>query len=74
MEFLIIPAGKYAIFEYKGLPQNFAPFWEKIYLEWLPTSDYLLDERPYFELLEDGYNPNDPEAEEEIWVPITAKS
>lgn len=73
MQTLVIPSGDYAVFLYKGAPQNFAPFYRSIFFEWLPASNYVLDDRPHFELLDHRYSNNNPNSEEEIWVPVRAK-
>ncbi|MCB0855813.1 MAG: GyrI-like domain-containing protein, partial [Bacteroidetes bacterium] len=44
-----------------------------IFFECLPKSDYLLDNRPHFEVLGEKAKLNDPNSEEEIWVPIRLK-
>ena len=43
METLILPAGKYAVFDYKGTPDGMAPFFQFILMEWLLNSIYELD-------------------------------
>ena len=43
METLILPAGKYAVFDYKGTPDGMARFFQFILMEWLPNSIYELD-------------------------------
>jgi len=48
-------------------------FFQKIYTVWLPASDYVLDNRPHFEVLGDKYKNNDPSSEEEVWIPIKPK-
>ena len=65
--------GLYAVFDYKGLNTNPAIF---IYIfgTWLPNSNYLLDDRPHFEVLGDKYKNGDPNSEEEIWIPIKQKN
>ena len=45
-----------------------------IFGRWLPQSEYELDDREHFELLPEGYSPVDPEAEEEVWIPIKRNS
>ncbi|MEM7658904.1 MAG: GyrI-like domain-containing protein [Bacteroidota bacterium] len=70
MEVLNLEPAEYAIFLHKGTPQTFPQTREYILRSWLPTSGYEIDDRPQFEVLEEGYNPMDPEAEEEIWIPI----
>ena len=73
MESYTLNGGLYAIFDYKGLSTDPAIF-KYIFGTWLPGSkDYLLDNRPHFEILGDKYKNNDPDSEEEIWVPIKHK-
>ncbi|MDC6406574.1 MULTISPECIES: GyrI-like domain-containing protein [Maribacter] len=69
MQFFELPAGKYAVFEYKGTSSD-PHLFQYIYNEWLPTSRYRLDHRPHFEVLGEKYKNNDPNSEEQIWVPI----
>ena len=38
-----------------------------------PNSDYKPDDRPHFELLGAKYKNDDPDSEEEIWIPIKRK-
>jgi AraC family transcriptional regulator len=61
--------GLYAVFHYKGLSTDPSIF-RYIYREWLPNSNYVLDQRPHFEVLGPRYKNNDPNSEEEIWVPV----
>ncbi len=70
METLTIPKGEYAVFKYRGLPSNFQKMAEYIFGVWLPNSQYQLDNRPHFEIMKADYNPNDPSAEETVWIPI----
>lgn len=73
METFVLKSGLYAVFDYKGLSTDTKVF-EFIFGTWLPTSkNYLLDERPHFEILGDKYKSNDPDSEEEIWIPIKFK-
>ncbi len=75
MEQLVIPAGQYAVFIHKGLPDTFATTTSRyIFTEWLPASTYELDDRPHFQLMPPAYRPDDPEAEEEVWVPIRTRN
>lgn len=68
-----LTGGMYAVFDYKGAASAFAPTFRYIFYEWLPQSDYELDSRPHFEVLGAKYKNDDPESEEEIWVPIKPK-
>lgn len=73
METLILPGGLYAVFDYKGLSSDPTIF-QYIFGSWLPNSkEYLLDNRPHFEILGEKYKNNDPESEEEIWIPVRMK-
>ena len=67
---LLIPKGLYAVFIHKGLPSEFPKTMQYILLEWLPNSDYQLDNRPHFEILNEKYKNNDPTSKEEVWIPI----
>ncbi|PWA07450.1 GyrI-like domain-containing protein [Flavobacterium psychrotolerans] len=73
METLEIPEGLYAVFNYKGTAADAPPFFRYIYTEWLPNSEYELDNRPHFEILGEKYKNNDPTSEEEIWIPVRKK-
>lgn len=68
LETLTLASGLYAVFDYKGLPGN--SIFQYILDVWLPNSDYQLDDRPHFEVLGEKYKHNDPDSEEEIWIPI----
>ena len=73
METFVLPSGLYAVFDYKGLSTDNSIF-QYILGTWLPSSDYVLDNRPHFEVLGDKYKNNDPTSEEEIWIPIRPKN
>ncbi|MBL4676343.1 MAG: GyrI-like domain-containing protein [Mucilaginibacter sp.] len=68
-----IPGGLYAVFDYKGRALDFAPTFRYIFTEWLPQSAYEVDERPHFEILGAKYKNNEPDSEEEIWIPVRLK-
>jgi AraC family transcriptional regulator len=72
METFVLPGGLYAVFDYKGLSTDNSIF-QYILGTWLPNSDYVLDDRPHFEVLGDKYKNNDPTSEEEIWIPVKTK-
>lgn len=72
MEAFILTGGLYAVFDYKGLNTDHS-IYQYIFGTWLPNSDYVLDNRPHFEILGDKYKNNDPTSEEEIWIPIKPK-
>lgn len=72
MNSLIIPSGLYAVFLYKGSSSDNGVF-NYIFTDWLPNSEYILDNRPHFEVLGEKYKNDDQDSEEEIWIPITPK-
>jgi AraC family transcriptional regulator len=72
MDCFVLPAGLYAVFEYKGLSSDISVF-QYIFGTWLPASDYVVDNRPHFEILGAQYKNNEPDSEEEIWIPIKLK-
>ncbi|MEO1054787.1 MAG: GyrI-like domain-containing protein [Bacteroidota bacterium] len=72
LERFILPGGLYAVFDYKGLSSDTSIF-QKIFSQWLPASEYDLDHRPHFEVLGSKYRNNDPDSEEEIWIPIQSR-
>lgn len=72
MEAYTLQAGLYAVFIYKGLSTDNSIF-QYIFGDWLPSSEYELDNRPHFEILGEKYKNNDPSSEEEIWIPIKSK-
>jgi AraC family transcriptional regulator len=70
METFSLKGGLYAVFIHKGAAAMGQKTFQYIYGTWLPSSDYLLDERPHFEILGKKYKNNDPDSEEEIWIPV----
>ena len=73
METHVLVGGLYAVFIYKGDANDFQSTFEYIFRTWLPNSDYVLDDRPHFEIMGEKYKLNDPNSEEELWVPIRMK-
>jgi AraC family transcriptional regulator len=74
MEAYTIPAGLYAVFHYIGAATDFADTFRYIFYTWLPASAYELDQRPHFELLGSKYKNNQPDSEEDIFIPIRLKN
>lgn len=70
MEALLIPAGLYAVFTYKGPASQGQKIYRYIFTAWLPGSGYELDDRPHFALMGPKYKHEDPSSEEEIWIPV----
>ena len=71
LDSLILRAGQYAVFNYKGKPSEITPVFHYIFNQWIPNSKYCIDDRPHFELI--GLNYNITNAAEEIWIPIKHK-
>jgi len=72
METFTLKGGLYAVFDYKGSSTDMSIF-QYIFGTWIPKSDYILDDRPHFEILGNKYKNADPDSEEEIWIPIKRK-
>jgi len=73
MEIITLKGGLYTVFQYKGSSADTTIF-QFIFGTWLPNSDYVLDNRPRFEILGDKYKNADPNSEEDIWIPIKPKN
>ncbi len=73
METYILPSGLFAVFHYTGLSTESTGFYQYIYLDWLPNSEYVLDNRAHVEILGEKYKNNDPLSEEDVWIPIKLK-
>ena len=72
MKAMVMPGGLYAVFNYKGLSTDPAPY-QYIFGTWLPASGFVLDHREHFEILGTNYRNNDPQSEEEICIPVRKK-
>ena len=70
MEVFEMQGGLYAVFAHRG---SDPAIFDHIYGEWLVASDFELDDRPHFEVLDVQYRHSDPDAEEEIWIPVRVK-
>lgn len=70
MESLSLPAGLYAVFPFRGTASEAPKLYQYIIGSWIPDSTYELDHRPHFALLGEKYTNNDPNSEEEFWIPI----
>lgn len=72
MEAFLLPQGLYAVFLHKGGAQTAQQTFQYIFGIWFPASGYTIDTRPHFEILGEKYK-NNPESEEEIWIPVKEK-
>ncbi len=70
METYILKSGLYAVFIHKGPASEGQRTFQYIFGIWLPSSDYLLDDRPHFEILGEKYKNNHTDSEEEVWIPV----
>ena len=73
MESIVIPEGPYAVFVHKGTASAGAGTFQYIFGTWLPASDFLIDNRPHLAVMGESYGQDDPDSEEEIWIPIKLK-
>ena len=74
METIIFPDGLYVVFIHNGPASKAPKTYQYIFGTWLPTSDYLLDNRPHFAVMGEKYKQEDPRSEEEIWIPIKQRN
>ena len=74
MESFVLSGGLYAIFNYRGSSAEIATLYRSIFEEWLPNSNYTLDQRPHVEVMGEKYKNNEPDSEEEIWIPIKPRA
>lgn len=65
-----IEGGRYAMFPHQGPAAAAAQTMQSIFTQWLPESGLIPDDREHFEILPQGYDPLDPNAREEIYIPI----
>ncbi len=73
LETYVIDGGLYAVFIHKGLASDFPKTFQYILNNWLPNSEYKIDNREHFEVLGDKYSNTDPNSEEEVWIPVQLK-
>lgn len=73
METLRVQTGTYAVFIHKGPATEAEKTYRFIFTEWLPNSKYNVDDRPHFAVMTEKYKKDDPDSEEEIWIPVKNK-
>ncbi len=73
LELFTLAPGKYARFIHKGTPDTFPETSKFIFGQWLPNSEYELDNRPHFEIMDENYQADNPNSEEEVYIPIHLK-
>ncbi|SDK75034.1 AraC family transcriptional regulator [Catalinimonas alkaloidigena] len=72
-ETLTTPEGLYAVFVHRGPASAGPTTYQFILGTWLPQSTYVVDHRPHFAVMGERYKGEDPDSEEELWIPITKK-
>jgi AraC family transcriptional regulator len=71
IETMVLPGGLYAVFLYRGPASSAPQTYQYIFGTWLPQNrEYLLDNRPHLALMGDKYKNEDPDSEEELWIPV----
>jgi len=70
IELLTIPAGQYAVFTHRGPASAGPKTYQYIFGVWLPNSDYIIDDRPHFALMDEKYKHEHPDSEEDIYIPV----
>lgn len=73
METLSAPEGLYAVFTHKGPASEGHNTYQYIFGTWLPGSGYLPDNRPHLAIMGEKYKHEDPNSEEELWIPVKPK-
>lgn len=66
-------SGLYAVFISDESGPIAQEIFEYIFRKWLPTSDYIIDSRPHFDILRKHLGPTTNLPEEEIWIPVKRK-
>lgn len=70
MQLFVLRAGHYAVFDHFGPPSEFPKTLNFIFSQWLPKSEWQLDDREHFEMLLPDWRADDPNAREEVWIPV----
>ncbi len=73
METLTSQEGLYAVFVHKGPASEGPKTYQYIFRTWLPNSGYLLDDRPHFAIMGEKHKQDDPDSEEELWIPVRVR-
>lgn len=74
MELLTIPPGLYAVFTHCGPASAGPKTYQYVFGVWLPNSEYVLDERPHFALMNEKYKHEQPDSEEDIYIPVKPRA
>lgn len=71
MKSVTIPTGKYAVFTVPN--NNDAAIFQYIFTEWLPNSQFTLDNRPHLDEFDESAIAKAPTAMQRIMIPICQK-
>jgi AraC family transcriptional regulator len=74
MELLLAQSCLYAVFVHHGPASEAQKTYQYIFGTWLPGSEYLLDDKAHFAIMGEKYKHEDPDSEEEIWIPVKKKT
>jgi AraC family transcriptional regulator len=74
LKILVLESGLYAVFIHRGSSKEGERTFRYIFEKWLPSSEYAIDNRPHFEILGEKYRNDDPDSEEEVWIPVRPKN
>jgi AraC family transcriptional regulator len=70
MESTILVGGAFVTFILKGEKPTLTENYNYLINDWLPKEGYRIDNRAHFQVMGDKYKRNDPNSEEEVWIPI----
>jgi AraC family transcriptional regulator len=70
MKRFVLRGGHFAVFDHCGPPSEFPKTLNFIFSQWLPQSEWQLDDREHFEMLLPGWRADDLNAREEVWIPV----
>ena len=73
MNTIVLPSGLYVVFLHKGPASDGPITYQYIFGTWIPNSEFEIDNRPHFALMGQKYKHDDPDSEEEIWIPVRMK-
>lgn len=60
----------YAVFVHTG-PVHTAPAtFQYIFTDWMPQSEFVVDQRPHFEIMTEQYRPESEDSTEELYIPV----
>ncbi len=70
MRTMMVPGGKYAVFQHTGAMETLSKTYEYIYQSWLPQSGYKRSTRPDLEVYGQEFHGFKPDSVLYLWVPI----